>query len=81
MKHTMKLHWWTRKKLLRGRVNPIWYKVFRFCLVLVSYLDDLVDGFLVDRQAGKGIFTEALGEGTKCQQTLRVDLQQKVMMM
>lgn len=58
------------KKLLRGHVRretEFGTKSFDFVAVLVSYLNDLVDGFLVDGQAGKGIFTEALGEGTKCQ--------------
>lgn len=45
------------------------------------YLDDLKDGFLVGWQAGKGIFAEALSEGTELQQTLRIDLQQKEMVM
>lgn len=34
-------------------------------MVSMSYLNDLKDGFLVDRQAGEGIFAEACGEGTK----------------
>ena len=56
-------------------------KNIQFSEALVSYLNDLVDGFLVDGQAGKGVFTEALGEGTKRQQTLRIDLQQKATML
>lgn len=49
--------------------------------VYVSYLDDLVNGFFVDGQAGKGILAKALSEGTKWEKTLGVDLQQKAMMM
>ncbi|TNN73298.1 hypothetical protein EYF80_016461 [Liparis tanakae] len=42
----------------------------------LNKLHDLEDGFLVDGQAGIGILAEALSEGPKCQQTLRIDLEQ-----
>lgn len=46
-----------------------------------TYLDDLEDGLLVDRQAGKGVLAEALCKGTKWPKMLCIDLQQKAIIM
>lgn len=77
-----KLNWWALKKVggrdSRQEKEPKTEndrKRFAFCQF--SYLKDLEDAFLVDGQAGKGIFAEALGEGTKWMKTICIDLQNR----